>query len=412
MEISKESWTKYVETMAAINKKANRIMQAYIDKNGYEDRKKLIERAYQISSIYGEANGSLACQMYDEIARLQGAHVPNAEMADTANYGEVAKAVQGTMINQNSTVPGTVERLTKQVGADTMLKNAKRDGAEWAWIPGGSETCAFCIALASQGWMPASRAQVHGSHASHIHANCKCEFAIRFDKKSSVEGYDPDRYYDMYINASSSNSSKKKINALRRNLNELRRHKDGSKVKITEQAIQKVKRAGTKSMSNEEIEKVYEMHKMILRTSKDKNDSNEVAMILSSEREILGPQLGNQYSVDIERNIEIFHELLNSPKGSVILAHNHPGLSYYSMNDIQEFLTYPAIKTMTIVTNQGKTFFITKSSYYDEIKAKKIYNETIRKVANKRAKFTKNVDLEKEAVKVFFETIGVMIEKG
>lgn len=218
MEISKESWTKYVETMAAINKKASRIMQAYIDKNGYEDRKKLIERAYQISSIYGEANGSLACQMYDEIARLQGAHVPNAEMADTANYGEVAKAVQGTMINQNSTVPGTVERLTKQVGADTMLKNAKRDGAEWAWIPGGSETCAFCIALASQGWMPASRAQVHGSHASHIHANCKCEFAIRFDKKSNVEGYDPDHYYDMYYNASSSKDSKKKINALRRQL--------------------------------------------------------------------------------------------------------------------------------------------------------------------------------------------------
>ena len=39
-------------------------------------------------------------------------------------------------------------------------------------------------------------------------------------------------------------------------------------------------------------------------------------------------------------------------------------------------------------------------------------NETIRKVANKRAKFSKNVNNEKEAVKVFFETIGVMIEKG
>ena len=219
MEISKESWQAYVDLLASVNQKAGKLMQSYIDQHGYDDVKNLIETAYQISSAYGEANGSIACQMYDEIARIQGAHVPNAEMAETPKYGEVAKAVQGTMLNKNSTVPGTVERLTKQVGADTMIKNAKRDGAQWAWIPGGSETCAFCITLASQGWKNASEAQLRGNHASHIHAHCKCEFAIRFDGKSEVEGYDPKKYYDMYMNASDSKSSVKKINALRRKLN-------------------------------------------------------------------------------------------------------------------------------------------------------------------------------------------------
>ena len=218
MEISKESWQNYVNLLASVNQKAGKLMQSYIDQHGYDDVKNLIETAYQISSAYGEANGSLACQMYDEIARIQGAHVPNAEMAETPKYGEVAKAVQGTMLNKNSTVPGTVERLTKQVGADTMMKNAKRDGAQWAWIPGGSETCAFCIMLASQGWKHASEAQLRGNHASHIHAHCRCEFAIRFDRKSNVEGYDPKKYYDMYMNASDSKSPVKKINALRRKL--------------------------------------------------------------------------------------------------------------------------------------------------------------------------------------------------
>lgn len=218
MEISKESWQNYVNMLASVNQKAGKLMQSYIDQHGYDDVKNLIETAYQISSAYGEANGSLACQMYDEIARIQSAHVPSAEMAETPKYGEVAKAVQGTMLNKNSTVPGTVERLTKQVGADTMIKNAKRDGAQWAWIPGGSETCAFCITLASQGWKNASEAQLRGNHASHIHAHCRCEFAIRFDRKSNVEGYDPKKYYDMYMNASDSKSPVKKINALRRKL--------------------------------------------------------------------------------------------------------------------------------------------------------------------------------------------------
>ena len=156
--------------------------------------------------------------MYNELARLQDASAPDAEMAELPDYPEVARAVYGTINNQHSTIPATVERMTKQVGADTMLKNARRDNAEWAWGPNGAETCAFCITLASQGWMPASRAQLNGSHAEHIHANCMCEFAIRFDRETEIDGYDPDKYYDMYMNASDENDSVKKINALRRKL--------------------------------------------------------------------------------------------------------------------------------------------------------------------------------------------------
>lgn len=135
MKISSESWRKYTGLLAKINRKASQMMQAYINKNGTKDNKSLLDFAFQVATSPGEMNGALACQMYDELARLQGARVPSAEMADTATYHEVARAVNGTMLNRYSTVPATVERLTKQVGADTMLKNAKRDRAEWAWIP-------------------------------------------------------------------------------------------------------------------------------------------------------------------------------------------------------------------------------------------------------------------------------------
>ena len=104
---------------------------------------------------------------------------------------------------------GGVSRLVKQAGANTTLKNAIRDGAEWAWVPHG-DTCPFCITLASNGWQPASKKALKGDHAQHIHAHCDCEYAIRFDSNTTVAGYDPDKYLAQYQAAGGD------INAMRR----------------------------------------------------------------------------------------------------------------------------------------------------------------------------------------------------
>ena len=60
------------------------------------------------------------------------------------------------------------------------------------------DICAFCITLASRGWQRASEAALRGGHAEHIHANCDCEYAIRFDGYSTVAGYDPEKYLRQY----------------------------------------------------------------------------------------------------------------------------------------------------------------------------------------------------------------------
>ena len=60
------------------------------------------------------------------------------------------------------------------------------------------DICAFCITLASRGWQRASEAALRGGHAEHIHANCDCEYAIRFDRYSTVAGYDPEKYLRQY----------------------------------------------------------------------------------------------------------------------------------------------------------------------------------------------------------------------
>lgn len=199
MQISQKDWNAYVKRLSAINNKAADEMRRYIDANGIDDVTKLIDYAYALSTKYGEASAALSAEMYDVIATLEKGILPAAELADTASYGEVAKTIQGIMktsVNTNQ-LGDAVGRLVKQAGADTTLKNAIRDRAEYAWIPVG-DTCAFCLMIASQGWQPATRRAVDGDHAEHIHANCDCTYAIRFSRDDGVRGYDPGEYRAMY----------------------------------------------------------------------------------------------------------------------------------------------------------------------------------------------------------------------
>lgn len=115
-------------------------MAEWISRHGTEDRKSLIKCANSLVMHYGQEAGALSCRMYDKTVAAQGQNLNEAEMAELPTYGEVAKAINGTLKESSTKIPGTVARLTKQIGADTTLKNAMRDGAQFAWIPGGGES--------------------------------------------------------------------------------------------------------------------------------------------------------------------------------------------------------------------------------------------------------------------------------
>lgn len=214
MQISTKDWKNYIEKLSKLNNTAGEKMSDYVARHGFDDPK-IIDYAYGLVTKYGEGSASLSAMMYDAIAEMEGKILPPAEVANTPGYGEVAKAVNGVRKHsQNPTSYGNVvNRLVKRTGADTMLKNAERDGAEFAWIPSG-DTCAFCIALASRGWQHISKKALKNGHAEHIHANCDCNYTVRFDGRSSVAGYDPDEYLEIYENAEG-NTPEEKINSIR-----------------------------------------------------------------------------------------------------------------------------------------------------------------------------------------------------
>ena len=210
MRITATAWAAYTQQLAKLNKKAGQLMADYIAAHGTGDTDALIAYAHALVTKYGEGSAELACQMYDALAAAAKAGVPAAEPAQPASYGEVARMVQATKASQPQMQQG-VSRLVKRAGADTTLKNALRDGAEWAWVPQG-DTCAFCLTLASRGWQTASQAAIKGGHAEHIHANCDCEYAIRFDGRSTVAGYDPDKYLRQYRAADGDINKLRRVN--------------------------------------------------------------------------------------------------------------------------------------------------------------------------------------------------------
>lgn len=209
MKISENEWNNYISRLKELNVKAANSFRAYLKIHGYGES--ALRYAYAIVTKYGEGTGALAAEMYDRIAELQGVVVPPAEVAKTATYEETRKAIRS--IDTTEQQINGIKSLVKQVSSYTMIQNANRDGAEFAWVSIG-DTCPFCLLLASNGWRRAGKKTIDGSHALHIHANCDCEYAIRF-KPLTIAGYDPDKIYDK-LNSQEGRTWEDKINSLRR----------------------------------------------------------------------------------------------------------------------------------------------------------------------------------------------------
>lgn len=209
MEITKNSWNDYISKLRRIDERAAAEMKAYVTSHGVSDSASLIRYAKAISDRYGNAAASLACKMYDSVAEASGVLVAPAEPAEVATYAEVAKTVNGTKQNDNL-LSNAVSRLCKMTAADTILNNAERDGAQFAWIPSG-DSCAFCFTLSSRGWQYISKESRKNGHAEHIHANCDCTYAIRFSNKNNVEGYNPDAMREEYHAEGGTNGIRRKL---------------------------------------------------------------------------------------------------------------------------------------------------------------------------------------------------------
>ena len=374
MQITANAWNEYITRLSRLNQKAGQLMRQYVDTHGTESTDDLIAYAYGLVTKYGEGSAELACQMYDALAEAANAGVPAAEPAIPADYGEVARMVNATKDQNPANLPNGVSRLVKRAGADTTLKNAVRDGAEWAWVPHG-DTCPFCITLASNGWQKASSKVLKGGHADHIHANCDCEFAIRFDHNTTVAGYDPEKYLKQYRDAGGDINKMRRVNyaANKERINAQKRaayaerqkylisaaeRGKGPITKITDSVINDFPAVKVDWFTEDQNKQFRSLHKELLQTSRDKNNCFETAFIVSGDLSRKTIVFGDETTLSIPP--------LSTGLNSWIL-HNHPRNSSFSIEDIAA-VTIPGYQGITIAKNNGGLEILTKSPNCDNIR--------------------------------------------
>ena len=409
MKITEKTWDEYVARLSRLNETAGEKMADYIAKHGTEGTAALTAYAQALIEKYGEGSAELACQMYDAMAEASGADVPPAEPAPVTQYGETAKMVNGTKQSPPLLQSG-VSRLVKRAAADTTLHNAIRDGAEWAWVPHG-DTCPFCMMLASRGWQQASKKALKGDHAQHIHANCNCEYAIRFDGKTTVAGYDPEKYLAMYNDAGGDINAmrraqyaqnKDKINAQKRAAYAQRKLLKGNAdgilnegsegyVPITRESIEAVRPFSCQTLDTEASNALASSQKRLLALAAAHPAGTETARSYGLDMQPLGKTSVGQKPGSVR---------ISNQSVPYILIHNHPDGLTLSPTDILGFVTHDNLRMMTAVGNNGRVYAVEKLPGYD----KGMLQELSEKLTV-QAQEAKNVEDIVQAVETFFEEV-------
>lgn len=173
------------------------------------------------------------------------------------------------------------------------------------------------------------------------------------------------------------------------------------KIQITNEAIEKVPRIRYHEIPEDEYDTLQDIAKSVLSISKEENDSNEVAITyklgayqeVQDGEEYLGVSLGNEHEVDPISNATAYHLVKSSISCVVVVFHNHPSLSDFSLSDVQFLLSYGSVKMMVVVTNLGSITYLVKTGKYDYEKAVTLLNRAIS--MNNEAKNLK--DLQKAA---------------
>ena len=135
---------------------------------------------------------------------------------------------------------------------------------------------------------------------------------------------------------------------------------------ITEEAINRVRYIDIPGYTQERCQYIVEQHKELLRYATDNNDNKEVAFVFRKgfrDKEIVK---GN------EKNVNFTHRTMQKGYGMIIM-HNHPSNSSFSLDDLQQMFGTLHIKTMTIVKNNGEVEALTKTDSINDKMAYCIY---------------------------------------
>jgi hypothetical protein len=186
--------------------------------------KAVLEDAFpDLVQTYGSTAALLAVDFYDElrgvapsVARFrtvmaEDVNVEQAQAKARWAIGPLFGVADPAQALSNLTL-GT-DHLVKQFSRDTIARNAAKDPsrAMYARVPGGRDTCAFCLMLASRGAVYGSSSAA--GEMNKYHGKCDCVPTPVWSTDDLPEGYDPDALYDQYASVHEAGMTAKETTA-------------------------------------------------------------------------------------------------------------------------------------------------------------------------------------------------------
>lgn len=218
--LSRELWQVYHNSLTAqaqnASKYTQRVLITYINNHPSASvadiRNFAIRTLETVCQAFGEATSASAALLYDLTIDDLGLQLPSAEIINTMASEQADKIAR---YQATKLVADNTEAFVKQIanaardsvmwtGNSTIIENANREsdkkaGIKFARVISGSETCTFCVMLASQGFVYQTREQAlfKKDGISRYHHGCRCG-VIPGLENSEIEGFDFQRAYDRY----------------------------------------------------------------------------------------------------------------------------------------------------------------------------------------------------------------------
>lgn len=166
----------------------------------------VVDAMVNVCGMSSESARTLGAAFYNRVRLEELGAVVEAAGAESGYAAEATeqavRAMAGSFVDGdvdafvNNCVARIGYEVNRAVGeAVTSLARKDRADVRFARVPTGSETCKFCVMLASRGFVYATAASAGKN--GHYHANCDCRIVPSF-KATSVDGYDPDALYEKW----------------------------------------------------------------------------------------------------------------------------------------------------------------------------------------------------------------------
>lgn len=172
-------------------------------------RRQLINTLSPILNTTTYQAAALASFFYDASREMAIGEALGADVINTYDPGALEGAIRYFVGLNEDDIPSEkmrklinrikerTDQEIKQAAAGCMAENGQKDPLKpkYARVPTGSETCRWCIMLASRGFV--YKSEKSADLFGHSHARCDCRVICGWPG-TTVEGYDPDEYLHLW----------------------------------------------------------------------------------------------------------------------------------------------------------------------------------------------------------------------